>query len=178
MVLVFVIVRFYAPSKKAATKTNSSTDSLGDWITYTSDKNDFSAVLPSQPKRDSQSNKAAGTDITTNSETYTAGVKGDAYIINVFSYIGTVDFSNPKINLQNLLIAWIAQDKNSILQSSSFSKIDGHDTLDFYIVNGTENIKGKIIVKDQIIYEVFADYQDQQPAASSFQKFIDGFNFK
>ncbi|MDO8471876.1 MAG: hypothetical protein Q7S64_01825 [bacterium] len=177
-------MRFNAPPKKAATKinspssTNAPSNSLGDWITYTSDKNDFSAVLPAQPQRDSASNKVAGTDITTNSETYTAGVKGDAYIINVFRYTGTVDFSNPKINLQNLLIAWIAQDKNSVLQSSSFSQIDGHDTLDFYIVNGTENIKGRIVAKDQIIYEIFADYQDQQPAASSFQKFIDGFSFK
>jgi len=182
-VVVILATLFYTPlrnyfNKTTGFPTNSPSTSLGSWITYTSDKNDFTAVLPSEPQRDSLSDKDADTDITINSEVYTAGVKGDAYIINVFRYLGTVDFSNPKINLQNLLTTWVAQDKNNILESLAFSKIDNRDALDFHIVNGTENVKGRIIVKDQAIYEIFADYQDQQPTATSYKKFIDGFSFE
>lgn len=182
-VIVVLTILFYSPlrnyfNKTTGSSTNSPTTSFGSWITYTSDKNDFTAVLPSQPVRNSSSNKDTDTDITVNSEVYTAGVKGDAYVINVFRYIGTVDLSNPKINLQNLLTTWVVQDKNNILQSSAFSKIDNRDALDFHIVNGTENVKGRIIAKGQAIYVIFADYQDQQPAAPSYKKFIDGFSFE
>lgn len=178
-IVVILAALFYSPLRNLFNKTTGSpTTSLGSWITYTSDKNDFTAVLPSEPKRDSLSNKDTDTDITVNSEVYTAGVKGDAYVVNVFRYLGTVDFSNPKINLQNLLTTWVAQDKNNILESLAFSKIDNRDALDFHIVNGTENVKGRIIAKGQAIYEIFADYQDQQPAPSSYEKFIDGFSFE
>jgi len=182
-VVVILAALFYSPlrnyfNKTIGSSTNSPTISLGSWITYTSDKDDFTAVLPSEPKRNSLSNKDTNSDITVNSEVYTAGVKGDAYVVNVFRYLGTVDFSNPKINLQNLLTTWVAQDKNNILESSAFSKIDNRDVLDFHIVNGTENVKGRIIAKGQAIYEIFADYQDQQPATPSYEKFIDGFSFK
>ncbi|MFH0864456.1 MAG: zinc ribbon domain-containing protein [Candidatus Gottesmanbacteria bacterium] len=177
-IIAFFLAAIYGPNRSQAT-TNTSNDSgvvtntiSVNWITFSPERGGFTALLPSSPESSSDSQQIPDSDTTVTIDSYSVD---NEFFINVFHYTGSVDFSNPEINLQNVLDGMLTSFTDSVLLSSQATTKGNNQALEFKMKVDTEILQGVLITKNQTIYQVFTDYFEGQDDPTAHAKFINGF---
>lgn len=177
-VVAFFAASLYVPARSQETSnTNqvSNQQTSQAWITYTSDKGDFTASLPLQPQRTSDSSPITNTSITIETNGYESTLaNGESYFINVNKYIGATSVDTQKM-LEGALNGMVSSSADNHLVSSSNTKVGGYSATDYLVQNGTTYLKGRLIVRDATLYQLMYQYEGSQYVESNYNDFISKF---
>lgn len=165
--------RFRTPASNTTQTGNTITQAV--WINYTSDKADFTASLPVQPKRTTDSTPITNTSITAETNGYDSTLAdGESYVINVTKYVGATSVDAQKV-LEGALNGMVSSNAGNKLVSSGNTKVGNNSAMDYLIQNGTTYLKGRLVVRDAILYQLMYQYEGTQYNESNYNEFISKF---
>jgi hypothetical protein len=166
---------------KAYNSFNSSTDNINNnsstWVVFESSVNGFTSEFPQYPKHETEELKIPDSTDTISYNSYTLEtLEGVSYTVNVATYPNTVDVSNSDIILQNILNGTVDSNENNELIYSNLEYFSGYRSIDFLIQNkNTGMMKGKFIIKNRTVYQIFYTYQSANYNENFYNKFINSF---
>lgn len=180
-IVAFFLAALYVPAGVVASSTPNQANNQvpKEWIAYSAEKGNFSALLPIQPTYTTDSQKIENSDITTTADTYESSSEdGSSYLIDYIHYDGKVDFSDPNAVLKNLLDGMVGNSADNKLISSANTSVSGNGALDFEIQNGIYTLKGRLIVKGETAYRLVMTQETSKLSESDYSKFVSGFALK
>ena len=152
----------------------TSANNAGTWQTFESTKDSFSVLFPGDPRFDSRLSNDVAVPYTT--DFYTSS-SGDIYYY-VFRYKYQSDINaKPEAKLDGALSGLIGSDRHNHLVSSNHGTFGKYASLDFYITNMDDSVKGRFIIKDQSnMYLVMSESTNFDD--STYSKFLESFAIK
>jgi hypothetical protein len=167
----FINVRNANKTDKVLENVNNYFESNENWKEFNSTSGQFKVDFPSYPGHDSQTVPLQA-DLTMTIDTYESSKNNVSYGVNTVVYSSEIDTSNPINNLEGGINGMLASSEGNTLVSSQHGKYQGYDSTDFLIYNSVEkaNLKGRLIMKDQRLYQIMIYYKEQ--------KFLSSFEMK
>jgi type II secretory pathway pseudopilin PulG len=153
---------------------SAGTNNTDSWQTFNSVQDNFSILLPSYPKFDSQQHSDSTAPYVTDS--YESVSSGGAYYIYKYKYQSDIN-AKPEALLEASLNLLVNSDKNNKLVSSNLGVYGYYTSLDFHVSNNGDDIKGKIILENQSnMYLVMMESTDFDE--TNYNRFINSFTLK
>lgn len=155
--------------------TDNTAQNKHNWITYNEPSGKFSVLLPSYPTLE--------TDILDDwipFKSYTSEV-GDslAYYVGVATYDPEVtDNSLPREILDGALTGMLDSDPKNVLINSSDTYHDSYPAKDFLIHQSGITMKGRILLAENVLYEVMVSYYESAGVPSGYNEYISSLTIK
>jgi hypothetical protein len=154
-----------------STMTTEASENDERWTKFTEKSKGFSVSLPKDPSLE--------TDETGDYPLYGyLSVVNDrlSYYVSVVNYDDSVDVSNPKFVLDQVVYGFNDEDKKLFLVSSTATFHDGYPAKD-YVVRENELIyRGRFILYKNALYQVVVTYYEEDGKPSDYDSFINSFS--
>lgn len=164
--------------QQATDRVSDYFSSTEEWKVFNSALGQFQATFPSYPTHESDNIQIPDSSITLKYDSYLSETSdGTTYFVNVVTYSSEIDTSNPETNLEGSLNGMVTSSEGNEVISSSFTYFDSYKALDYKIKNSNKNIylQGKIILVDQILYQLMVAYESGNFNKTNYEKFINSF---
>ncbi len=138
----------------------------------------YQASFPLKPNYESNELPISGSDIKVNEERYTIEEpNGMAYLVVADVYPTSLSEIPVEETLQNALQGMVATSPNNELITSEFLNRDEQTGINFLIEDKKQNLfyKGKLIVGEKTLYQIFVTYYPQEYNEEKFQTFQNAF---
>jgi hypothetical protein len=141
-----------------------------NWLRFDSDAKSFSQSFPAEPTKE-----------VDNSGDYPASLfyveVSDrlSYFVNVIEYDDTVETSNPGILLNDVLNSIATFNENTELVSSKSTRYQDYTAKEFSIREGEIMAKGRLILVENRLYQVFVSYYESDGVPADYERFMKSF---
>lgn len=152
-----------------------------EWRVFNSSIGRFEAKFPSYPVTEKEVVQIPDSTLTINMYFFISEVDDHgAYIVGVSKYPDEVDVSVPEINLENAMNGMLISTEDNELIDSNLTDFDIYKSIDFTIENNNLEIykKGKIILADNVLYQILLIREKEHFNEDDYNKFINSFSLK
>lgn len=147
-----------------------------NWSTYTSNKDRFSVLFPSNPHIERETNiPVDGSAMTYDVASYDASDNANTFVVVRYAYSEDLPESKADDIMKYFLDSYVGS-KGAKLIASSFTSRKGEKALDYTARVGDEMIKGAYIYKGNSVYWIAMDYFPDSYDSNLYQKFIQSFD--
>lgn len=168
-------------TEKTSQLPNNNAITQSTWEDLTAKDEDFKILFPAYPKKEIKTQQIPNTNINIEIISYSishfAEDKGMYYFLALKKYPTQVDTSIPQDNLKATLNTMVLSTDGSELVSEDYFNFQNNKALNFEIQNSKQNflIKGKLIMVDKILYQIFVVTDRDNFDTNAFNKFTNSF---
>ena len=182
LVILLLVITGYLININSKSSTKSViSDYFSDassWKDFNSIEGAFKITLPTFPKHETHSINIPDSNVTGTLELYTADNDTSSYFIQAIRYIGGIDVSNPKANIEGAFNGRVAEIPNYKIISSNFSSFVLNDSLDYQVQSGDYYIYGKMVLVDQRLYVLEMACEISKCSTTDYQTFTNSFELQ